>query len=248
MITSGTTCLMSEGTDVAESTPAPVLSVMRVSSNTLTIVVATSCSVLGLLLIVLVVMAFQRYRPHPRLCHPAPEPPAPYQDPRAVAIDEHDRVALIAFADGVQVVLPSYEEATRGGGGSSSHRYNVPRFPDPPSRRSGDYRALPNIPSVLRPSSRHDTSPHPGRLDNHRSSVVTTTSSTTRDNMSLAFGSIDTMNVSDGTSTTVTIETYDSAASNPSIAASQRATAGSLGSANSNASIATEGTSAFSSC
>ena len=221
---------------ITESTPAPTLSMIRVNSNTLTIVIATSCSVLGLLLIVMVVMALQRRKPHPRLCHPVPPPPAPYQDPRAVAIDEHDRVALIAFADGVQVVLPSYEEATRG----SSHRCNMPRFPEPPGRRPGDYRPLPTIPSVLR-NSRHDASPHPARLDNHRSSIVTTTSTTTRDNMSLAFGSIDTMNVSDGTSTTVTIETYDSAASNPSIAASQRATAGSLGSANSNGSLATEG-------
>ena len=209
---------------------------MHANSNTLTIVIATSCSVLGLLLIVMVVMALQRRKPHPRLCHPAPPPPAPYPDPRAIAVDEHDRVALIAFADGVQVVLPSYEEATRG----TSYRCSMPRFPEPPGRRSGDYRPLPTIPSVLR-NSRHDTSPHPARLDNHRSSIVTTASTTTRDNMSLAFGSIDTMNVSDGTSTTVTIETYDSAASNPSIAASQRATAGSLGSSNSNGSLATEG-------
>ena len=218
-----------------------MLSVVRVNSNTLTIVIATSCSVLGLLLVVMIVMALQRRKPHPRLCHPVSPPPAPYQDPRAVALDEHDRVALIAFADGVQVVLPTYEEATRG---SSSHRCSLPRFHEPPSRRS-DYRPLPTIPSVLRNSGRHDTSPHPARLDNHRSSIVTTTSSTTRDNMSLAFGSIDTMNVSDGTSTTVTIETYDSAASNPSIAASQRATAGSLGSADSNGSLATEGKLSF---
>ncbi len=209
---------------------------MDLNSNTLVIVIATSCSVLGLLLLVMGVVVLQRRKPHPRLCHPVPPPPPPCPHPRMDDMDEHDRVALIAFADGVQVVLPSYEEATRGPARSS-----MPRFPEPPGRRPGDYRPLPTIPTMLR-GSRHDSSPHPARLDNHRSSIVTTTSSTTRDNMSLAFGSIDTMNISDGTSTTVTIGTYDSGASNPSIAnSSQRANAGSLGSANSNGSIVTDG-------
>jgi len=60
----------------------------------------------------------------------------------------------------------------------------------------------------------------------------------------MGFGSIDTVNAaaSDATSTSVTVDTYDSMASNPSIVASQRATAGSLESSSTHGSLTSEGT------
>ena len=208
---------------------------LGINSNTMTVVIATSCSVLGLLLVIMVVVALQRRKPSTRLCHPVQQAPPMYPRPRTDSLDEHDRVALIAVADGVQVVLPSYEEATRGRGGSSTPRY----LSDGSSIRRGDYRPLPTIPANMRTPNRHD-SPRPGPLaqDHHRNSIITNCSNA-RDNISLVFGSMDTMNISDGTSTSVTIETFDSGASNPSLALSQRAAAGSLGS--SNGSLANEG-------
>jgi len=185
------------------------------------------------------VVALQRRKPNARLCHPAqpPNTPPPYSSPRPEVLEEQDRVALIAFTDGVQVMLPSYEEATRGR--SSNHS----RLLGENHRRQADYRPLPNLLPTMRGPRDSVRSAGPlGRdhpSDYHRSSIVTTASSAiTRDNLSLAFGSMDTVNASDGTSASVTIETYDSAASNPSIATSQRAAIGSLGS--SNGSLATE--------
>ena len=206
----------------------------------ITIVIATAGSVLGVLLLVMIIVAFQRRKSSTRLCHPVQPPPTPPYTPRprSDSIDEHDRLALIAFADGVQVVLPSYEEAIRQS-----------TTPTPSLRsetRSLQYRPLPSIP----PSMRHHGAGAQLREmppESCRNSTITVTSTNTRDNMSENFGSIDTVNVSDvtsinvsdGTSTTVTIGTYDSGASNPSLAASHRAVAGSIGS--SNTSLANEG-------
>lgn len=200
------------------SVAAPSLAT-PLGGSTLTVVTATTCSVLGLLLLVMLAVLLQR-RVHPALPAPPPPPP-PYPPPPQRADSEHDRVALIQFADGVQVVLPSYEEAVRGR--QPTRLMGSQRS----SRAAGaEYRPLPSVPSSLRDR------------DHHRNSIVTT-SSATRDNLSLAFGSMDTVNVSDGTSTSITIGTYDSGASNPSIATSQRVAAGSLNS--SNGSLANEG-------
>jgi len=221
------TCLQGGKWSDEKPSCAPV-AVMEMSGNLIeinakptTVVIATSCSVLGLLVIVMLIVALQRHKkPTNRLCSPLGQPPPPpYSRPRsAETIDELDRVALIAFADGVQVTLPSYDEAIRGRMGS---RYisEVTGMRRPSS--SSEYRPLPNIPVNLR-----------NIADHHRNSIITTTSSTTRDNLSLAFGSMDTMNVSDGTSTTITVDTLDSGASNPSLALSQRAVAGSIASSN----------------
>ena len=217
---------------------------LGINSGTVTVVIATTCCVLGLLLVVMIVVALQRRKPNPRLCHTVPPPPPAYPRPRSDSMDEHDRVALIASADGVHVVLPSYEEATRGRGGSSTPRFHTGG--DSSSVRRGDYRPLPTIPASMRNSGsgsiggRLDSPRAGGQLgpDHHRNSIITN-SSLARDNISLAFGSIDTMNISDGTSTSVTIETFDSGASNPSLALSQRAATGSLGS--SHGSLANEG-------
>ena len=212
-----------------------------INTSTLTVVIVTSCSVLGLLLLVMVVFAIQRRRKAtPRMLGPADLAPPPYsQQPESTVNEEQDRVALIAFADGVQVVLPSYEEAVRGRPTGHRHsRFNSDSTHSSGRSSRGDYRPLPSIPSAWRSGASYPSQLPP---DHHRNSIITTTSTTTRDNLSLAFGSMDTMNVSDGTSTTVTIGTYDSAGSNPSIATSQRAAVGSLGSGESRASLAPDG-------
>ena len=219
---------------IAVSTPTPQPQLFGAfNTNTVTVVTATSCSVLGLLVIVIVIVAVQRRQPNPSLCHPVTPAAPPY--PPTGLLDEQDRVALIAFADGYQAVLPSYEEATR----------QRPRLTSNSSTRRltpGEYRPLPTIPTALRgrlenqrPPAMHGTPVS----DNHRNSIITMASTATRDNLSLAFGSMDTVNISDGTSTTVTIDTVDSAASNPSLALSQRAVAGSIGS--SHCSLANDG-------
>jgi len=220
--------------------------IVNINASTMTVVIATSSGVLGLLILVMVIVALQRRMKPRALCPPCPAvhaPPTPqYTEPRGVTVDEHDRVALIAFADGqhgVSVVLPSYEEATRGRVGPRLSRFNS----DASSTHSssgrssrGDYRPLPSIPHGLRGGGAPPDYPR----DHHRNSIITTASTTTRDNLSLAFGSMDTMNVSDGTSTSVTVDTYDSMASNPSIATSQRAAAGSIESSSTHGSLANE--------
>ena len=227
--------LVTSNSSVSGGSPASVPGgATRINTSTMTIVVATSCSVLGLLLIILVIVALQRHmKLSGRACHtvtpPQLPPPPPYSEGCTnPTVDAHDRVALIAFGDGTQIVLPSYEEATRGRlarFGHASSSGNVSRGSSARSGRS-DYRLLPT-----------SADPHHQR-DHHRNSIITTASNATRDNVSMAFGSIDTMNVSDGTSTTVTIGTFNSS-SNQSLAVSQHAASGSLGS--SDGSLANEG-------
>ena len=215
--------------------------------STLVVLVVTSCGILGLLLLVMIIVTVQRRMkqrmPMP-FCPSDPDRPSlppfmPSMTSQAGVRREHDRVALIAFPDvDSSAVLPTYEEAIR-------NRTPVPRIArfgselgHSSSIRSirSDYRLLPHVApcSVSRIGTpgvqmREHASDH--RNDHHRNSIVTTASTTTRDNISLAFGSVETVNVSDATSTTVTIGTYESSGSNPSLAASQRATAGSVTSA-----------------
>ena len=217
---------------------------MHINTGTLTGVIATSCGVLGLLLLVMLVVALQRrlnLSAH-TLSHQVQSTPPTYNSQQeAVTGEEQDRVALIAFADGVQVVLPSYDEAVSGHTGPHLSRFNSDssRSSNLSGRGTADYRPLPSIPVNLRQTSQ--LPPDSLHRDHHRNSIITTTSTNTRDNVSIAFGSVDTMNVSDGTSTTVTIGTYDSAGSSPSIAMSQRAAAGSITSSVSHGSIPIDG-------
>jgi hypothetical protein len=179
-----------------------------------------------------------------------PNPYEPIYEPRLITTDEQDRVALIAYADGVQVILPSYEEATGGHGGlvptsqDRLHHVNHDLLRSSVRSNRGDYRQIHNFSYVPRHAAYLRELPYDQR-DYHRNSIITNASMPIRggDNLSLAFGSIDTMNISDNTSTTVTLGTYDSGASNPSLALSQRAVTGSLASSNSNPSMATEGNS-----
>ena len=230
----------------------------HLSTNTITVVISSSCAVLGLLVLVMLAVALQRrLKPHvARVCSP-PLPTGPPSAPSSASvatypihgrdITEHDRLALIAFADDIrnvalQAPLPSYEEAVRAGTGML-HLHGFSHYIDGSSRtssgrssRSADYRPLPSV--------RHVRSDTPvlsaTSADNRRNSVVTTASN----NLSgVVFGSMDTMNAaaSDATSTSVTVDTYDSMASNTSIVASQRATAGSLESSSMHGSFTSEG-------
>lgn len=197
----------------------------------LAVVVATACSVLGLLLVIMVIVVFRRRKsPRPRLCRPAQAPP-PYTRVHNDSVDEHDRVALIAYAEGSRIVLPPYEEAIRRPRNVSIGSHQSPRSVDGVTPM--EYRPLPALPAVMRVS----TNSQPNNDINRNSTM--TNSTINRDAMSEVFGSIDTVNVSvSDASTSVTIETYDSGASNPSVT-SRRATCGSLNS--SNESLVTEG-------
>ncbi|XP_076441635.1 uncharacterized protein LOC143280820 [Babylonia areolata] len=193
--------------------------------STLVIVIATACSVLGVLLLIMVVVVFRRKKPRPRLFHPSVTPP-PYSRVHNNILDEHDRLALMAYADATRVHLPTYEEAVHGGGvaaGASTRGTNMV----PPM---GDYRPLPSIP----PNLRTPGSVPGGGSDNPNRHSTVTTSTMNRDGLSENFGSLDTVNVSmSDASTSVTVETFDSGTSNRSMS-SQRATAGSIASSEDN--------------
>lgn len=193
--------------------------------STLVIVIATACSVLGVLMLIMVVVVFRRKKPRPRLFHPSAVTPPPYSrvtNQGGGTLDEHDRLALMAYADATRVHLPTYEEAVQGsrGGGHSVRGMVSP----------GDYRPLPSIPPNLRAAG----SITGGGAENPNRHSTVTTSTMNRDGLSENFGSLDTVNVSvSDASTSVTVETFDSGTSNRSMS-SQRATAGSIASSEDN--------------
>ena len=197
----------------------PPRMVGRTRVSTLVIVIASACSVLGVLLLIMVVVVFRRKKPRPRLFHPSVTPP-PYSRVTNSVMDEHDRLALMAYADATRVHLPSYDEATQGRGGAGG--IAAARM----AALGNDYRPLPSIPPALR----DPRSMQGGGADNPNRHSTVTTSTMRADGLSIAetFGSLDTVNVSvSDASTSVTVETFDSGTSNRSIS-SQRATAGSI--------------------
>ena len=207
----------------------------HMSTRTLVIVVATACSVLGVLLLVMVIMVFRRHKPRPpsRLCRASATPP-PYSRVHNNSMEELDRYLMIGYEnpnENPQASLPSYEEAmsNHGQNGNRQHYRS-----DEGQGQVGEYRPLPSIPSSYRANQMmtgENTSRH----------SIITTSTMNRDGVSELFGSIDTVNVSvSDASTAVTIETLDSATSHHSNM-SRRATAGSIASENSNENLATEG-------
>ncbi|KAK7018696.1 hypothetical protein SK128_026495, partial [Halocaridina rubra] len=202
-----------------------------------TILVATTGSVIGILLIVLALILYQR-AVGPKLVRlrnsgsgnnlPPPPPNCPPNPPLPVAENDPDRVALIPFPD--EGVPPSYEEAVRhrpavmfeAHGGTNSGRYT------PHSHRTRSHRVV--VPSVRR--SRHRDNP-----DNisYQSIGSARHSSSTSRSMSMrswsacdSLGSTDTVAVSD--STNVTVDTQSGTSSSGSQAPSCRALAGSLAS------------------
>ena len=155
----------------------------------------------------------------------------PAAPPYSTAPNEMDRLALIAFADDAfqmpSASLPTYEEAISVGSGITypfTYRDHLRRAPVgvlSRSNRSGEYRPL---------ASGHGSVRDPS--DQRRNSVVTTISnSLSAAGVSASFGSMDTISAaccaSDATSNSVTVNTYDSRASNRSMDVSQRAMRGS---------------------
>lgn len=204
------------------------------NTNSFVVVISTACGVLGLLLTIMgVVLLKRRFKPRGQLCPPAPRPPSDC-DYSSQHLDDQDREALIPhvdFASSAPATLPTYEEATMNP--RSSSQSSSPWVSSTRHRRD-DFRSFPAsrtmgaVAPFLRDQAMVDSS-------QHRNSITTMASGMTRaDNGSIAFGSIDTVNVSDGTSTSVTVDTCDSMASNPSIAMSHRAAAGSIDSSSAN--------------
>ncbi|XP_071159918.1 complement factor H-like [Mytilus edulis] len=186
--------------------------------NTLAVVIATACSVLGILLLVMVVMIIRRRKPRPRHYHQVGVPP-PYTRVHSSSFDELDRVALIGY-DAAR--LPTYEEAVRNNSSSS-----VPQRGQGLSEVSvnGEFRPLPSIPHVVRGSNAQNSDIQSVHSNRHS---ITTMSTVNRDGISEVFGSIDTVNYSmSDASTSVTVDTFDSSASRPSHG-SGTATAGSV--------------------
>ena len=174
--------------------------------------------------------------------------PPQYSESGIDVVSEHDCQALIAAEDDIgmlatQAALPTYQEAMlshHSSGSTSSFMDQVRTASARMDNRNGHENRL------RRPANTEGISPVRGRdtisMDARcRGSIVTTASSANRDTQSMAFGSVETVNVSDVTSTTVTVDTYDSMASNPSIANSHRAAAGSLDLSSTNGSLSSEG-------
>ncbi|XP_065158267.1 sushi domain-containing protein 4-like [Atheta coriaria] len=185
---------------------------------------ATGAVVLLILVIACLVIVCRKRKPFSRTV--AIPPPVPRSDlaDHASLLHPPDRLALIAFADGMQVGqsgLPTYEEATRdrsGGIGAQAARLQRPPWPSLAGRRS---RNSPNPDNMLFTRQ--------GSFASH-----TASSRSGGDPM----GSTDTMAVSEN-STTVTLDTASShSGSQP---ASCRAHCGSLASFDTSSVLNTEG-------
>lgn len=204
------------------------------NTNSFIVVISTACGVLGLLLAVMsVVLLKRRFKPNGRLCPPAPGPTSHCGDYSTQHLNDQDREALIPHIDFAPssirpALLPTYEEAIMHPRSSSSQSSSPWASSSRHLRSFPALRATGAVTPFLRDQAMTDSS-------QHRNSITTMASGMTRaDNGSIAFGSIDTVNASDGTSTSVTVDTCDSMASNPSIAMSHRAVAGSIDSASGN--------------
>ncbi|RUS77677.1 hypothetical protein EGW08_014574 [Elysia chlorotica] len=229
--------------------------------SSLVIVVTTACSVLGVLLIIMAVMVFRRHKPHmrgmggagnggPHLFQQGPSSP-PYARVHNSSMDEHDRLALMAYVEASRIHLPSYEEATREGnnGSTSSGGYTPNRVNGGASTGNDSLFDYCNSNTSISTNNHQfylqNRQGRPGNgandgnnnsASNQHSTFVATGSNASanmyRDGVSVSemFGSIDTVNVSmSDASTSVTVETYDSSTCGRSVgSSSQQATAGSL--------------------
>ena len=127
---------------------------MDINTNTLTVVIATSCSVLGLLLVVTVVLRSAE-TPQGTVSYPAisdiwstPSPTLhrPTGEPLCCWWRTRTGWLWLHFADGIQVVLPSYEEAIRARhSGSRLSRFNSDSSHSSGRSSRSDYRPLPPI-------------------------------------------------------------------------------------------------------
>lgn len=181
---------------------------------------ATGAGVLLLLLIIWLAIVCRRRKPLSRAVPLPPPVPRPDLADHAALLHHPDRLALIAFADGIQVgqsVLPTYEEAVRDRGpGVVSSRFTRPHWPSLAHRRN---RNSPDIVHVTR-----------------QGSFVSHSNSTRSGGDPM--GSTDTMIASEG-STAVTLDTASSHSGSQS--ASCRAHCGSLASFDTSSVHNTEG-------
>ena len=173
--------------------------------GTMPVVVSTTVTVFALLVVIMILFVVRRNKSSIRRVRMrpstqfAPYAPPPYAECEAEAtptaiVSENDRTALISFADGTQAALPSYDDVTRGRYPPRLRRLSAPVNRNNPA--SADVTAPQNSDDRAMTSQRADAT-------------------------SVTFGSIETMTFSDNTSTTVTLGTYDSGSSNPSLATSR---------------------------
>lgn len=217
------------------------ISVGKTQVSSVVIVVTTACSVLGVLVLIMVVVVFRRKKPRAPLFQQGPTPP-PYSRVHNSSLDEHDRLALMAYADASGVPLPTYEEAIRPGGPLCMGPQGTAILPITLGHGGPDYRRLASVqPSVrmlnhtpmpnIAGDGNNNINNNNNNNSNRHSTVTTSTINTmSRDGVSEIFGSLDTVNVSmSDASTSITVETFDSGTSCRSMASS-RANAGSLSS------------------
>ncbi|XP_017784936.1 PREDICTED: sushi domain-containing protein 4-like isoform X2 [Nicrophorus vespilloides] len=183
---------------------------------------ATGAGVLLLLVVACLIIVCRKRKPLSRSVAIPPPVPRPDLADHASLLHPPDRLALIAFADGMQVGqsgLPTYEEATRDRNlGIPNSRIHRPPWPSLVGRRSRN-------------------SPNPENMLFTRQGSFASHSASTRSGGD-PMGSTDTMAVSEN-STTVTLDTASShSGSQP---ASCRAHCGSLASFDTNSVLNTEG-------
>ncbi|XP_022920571.1 sushi domain-containing protein 4-like isoform X2 [Onthophagus taurus] len=180
---------------------------------------ASGVCVLLLLVVICLVVICKKRKPLSRAVSIQPTVPRPDLGDHASLLHPPDRLALIAFADGIQAaqpVLPTYEEAVRDSRGFISARIHRPHWPLIAARRSRN-------------------SPNPDNIHVNRQGSFASHSASLRSD---PMGSTDTMAVSEN-STTVTLETVSShSGSQP---ASCRAHCGSLASFDTSSVLNNEG-------
>ena len=212
----------------------------RSAIGTVPLVVFTALSVSMLLLGIMTLFLCKKHSVYRRrfLRHASPvsgaHAPPPYSEmepePRGVetaVVTEHDRTALISFADGTQATLPTYDEVVHSRYPTSLRRENFVAASRSTSRVGGQAAQIASL--VHSGSQQHPTAMRELTTPERSRDQHAMHSQPRGDSHSVTFGSMDTINVSDNTSTTVTIGTYESGTSNPSLATS-RGLIGSMGS------------------
>ncbi|KAK9875615.1 hypothetical protein WA026_009413 [Henosepilachna vigintioctopunctata] len=192
------------------------------SLNSFMVSMATGAGVLSLLLVICLLVLFRRKRQLERALSVSPTEQRQDMGDHAILLHQPDRLALIAFADGIQGqrnIPPTYDEATRD---------RVPTYASSVRLQRPHWQPI--------SSRRNRNSPNPDlvHLGRHGSFVSHTPSTrSTGDSM----GSTDTMAVSEN-STNVTLDTASSYSG--SQAPSCRAHCGSLASFDTNSVIITD--------
>ncbi|XP_006820432.2 uncharacterized protein LOC102804453, partial [Saccoglossus kowalevskii] len=138
-------------------TASPVAQSVFLNNTTMTVVIVTTGTVLGMLIIVILFSVRRcKYCSHRRrVCRSIQIQQMRHSRAQEFyrGHEDIDRVALIAYANGLEVVLPSYEEAT-----ASESRSRPPSFTESSeadtnhsnSDQASQFRRLPRVPRNLR--------------------------------------------------------------------------------------------------